>query len=395
MGVYFHETSDGQYDPRAVLVDLDLGVINAVRSGDYRNFFRHDGMISGHYGTGYNWVHGHFIEGAELVDHVLDVVRREAERSDCLQGFQLSHSLGGGTGAGMGSLLLDMTREEYPDRMMAAFSVLPSSKVSESVIEPYNATLSMHHLIESCDKTFIFDNEALLDICNRTFKLSSPSYDHMNQLVSRVMSDITTSFRFPGQLNSDLRKMAANLVPFPRLHFFTVGYAPLPGVDLGAETIHHLAAQNLTQQIFDIKNQMVACDLRNARFLSNSAIFRGQVSMEKVEDEIRNVGSLNSEFSMDWIPNNIQASYCSVAPKGQDLSSTLIANSTAIQHTLKRIDEQFDYMFRRKHYIRTYTMQGMDEMEFVEAQSNMNDLISEYQQSSDDAAANDSNLYSS
>merc|ERR1712107_896463 len=61
---------------------------------------------------------GHYTEGAELVDSVLDVVRKEAEGCDCLQGFQLTHSLGGGTGSGMGTLLISKIREEYPDRIM-------------------------------------------------------------------------------------------------------------------------------------------------------------------------------------------------------------------------------------------------------------------------------------
>ena len=70
-----------------------------------------------------------YTEGAELVDSVLDVVRKEAEGSDCLQGFQITHSLGGGTGSGMGTLLISKIREEYPDRMMCTFSVVPSPKV--------------------------------------------------------------------------------------------------------------------------------------------------------------------------------------------------------------------------------------------------------------------------
>ena len=61
---------------------------------------------------------------------VLDVVRKEAESCDCLQGFQLTHSLGGGTGSGMGTLLISKIREEYPDRIMNTFSVVPSPKVS-------------------------------------------------------------------------------------------------------------------------------------------------------------------------------------------------------------------------------------------------------------------------
>jgi len=62
-------------------------------------------------------------------------VRRQAESCNALQGFQILHSLGGGTGAGLGSLMLSKLREEYPDRMMATFSILPSPKVSETIVE--------------------------------------------------------------------------------------------------------------------------------------------------------------------------------------------------------------------------------------------------------------------
>ena len=71
-------------------------------------------------------------------------MRKEAEGCDCLQGFQLVHSLGGGTGAGMGTLLVSKVREEYPDRIMETISIIPSPKVSDTVVEPYNATLSVH-----------------------------------------------------------------------------------------------------------------------------------------------------------------------------------------------------------------------------------------------------------
>jgi tubulin beta len=63
-----------------------------------------------------------------------------------------------------------------------------------------------------------------------------------------------------------------------------------------------------------------------------------------------------------------------------NLSSTFVGNSTAIQELFKRIGGQFALMFRRKAFLHWYTGEGMDEMEFTEAESNMNDLISEYQQ---------------
>ena len=91
---------------------------------------------------------------------MLDVVRKEAEGCDCLQGFQITHSLGGGTGAGMGTLLISKIREEYPDRVMLTFSIVPSPKVSDTVVEPYNCTLSVHQLVENSDESFCLDNEA-------------------------------------------------------------------------------------------------------------------------------------------------------------------------------------------------------------------------------------------
>ncbi len=111
--------------------------------------------VTGQSGAGNNWAKGHYTEGAELVDSVLDVVRKESESCDCLQGFQLTHSLGGGTGSGMGTLLISKIREEYPDRIMNTFSVVPSPKVSDTVVEPYNATLSVHQLVENTDENLL------------------------------------------------------------------------------------------------------------------------------------------------------------------------------------------------------------------------------------------------
>ena len=160
--------------------------------------------LLGQSGAGNNWAKGHYTEGAELVDSVLDVVRKESESCDCLQGFQLTHSLGGGTGSGMGTLLISKIREEYPDRIMNTFSVVPSPKVSDTVVEPYNATLSVHQLVENTDETFCIDNEALYDICFRTLKLTTPTYGDLNHLVSATMSGVTTCLRFPGQVQLDI-----------------------------------------------------------------------------------------------------------------------------------------------------------------------------------------------
>merc|ERR1712178_677952 len=257
INVYCNEATGGRYVPRAILMDLEPGTMDSVRAGPFGQVFRPDNFVFGQSGAGNNWAKGHYTEGAELIDAVLDVVRKEADSRDCLQGFQVTHSLGGGTGSGMGTLLISKIREEYPDRVMATFSVMPSPKVSDTVVEPYNATLSVHQLVENSDEVMCIDNEALYDICFRTLKLTTPTYGDLNHLVSAALSGVTCCLRFPGQLNSDLRKLAVNLVPFPRLPFCMTGFSPL--TSRGSQQYRALTVPELTQQMFDAKKLMSKC----------------------------------------------------------------------------------------------------------------------------------------
>merc|ERR1712167_451663 len=231
-----------------VLMDLEPGTMDSVRAGPFGQLFRPDNFVFGQTGAGNNWAKGHYTEGAELVDSVLDVVCKEAESCDCLQGFQLCHSLGGGTGAGMGTLLISKIREEYPDRVMLTFSV------------------------------------------------------------------VTCCLRSPGQLNSDLRKLGVNLIPFPRLHFFFTGFTPL--TSRGSQQYRALTVPELTQQMFDAKNMMCAADPRHGRYLTCSALFRGRMSTKEVDEQMLNVQNKNSSYFVEWIPNNIKSSVCDIPPKG-------------------------------------------------------------------------------
>jgi tubulin beta len=384
INVYFNEGMGGRYVPRAVLTDLEPGTMASIREGAIGSIFKPDNFVNGQSGAGNNWAKGHYTEGAELVDGIMDVCRKEAEGCDMLQGFQITHSMGGGTGAGMGTLLVSKIREDYPDRIMSTYSVIPSPKVSDTVVEPYNATLSVHQLVENADQCFALDNEALYDICFRTIKLTNPSYSDLNKLIADAMIGTTCSLRFPGQLNCDLRKLAVNMVPFPRLHFFLVGYAPITSKD--AELYRVLNVQELTAQAFDAKNMMCAADPRHGRYLTCAMMFRGVMSSKEVDDQMMNMVNKNSSYFVEWIPNNLKASICDIPPAESDMSSVFVGNSTAIQEAWKRVADQFTLMFRRKAFLHWYTGEGMDEMEFTEAESNLNDLVSEYQQYQDATA---------
>lgn len=144
-----------------------------------------------------------------------------------LQGFLIFHSFGGGTGSGFGALLLERLSTDYGKKCKLEFSVYPAPRVSTSVVEPYNAVLSTHSTIENSDCTFLVDNEAVYDICRRSLDIPRPNYEHLNRLIAQVVSSITSSLRFDGALNVDLNEFQTNLVPYPRIHYPLISYAPV------------------------------------------------------------------------------------------------------------------------------------------------------------------------
>ncbi|ESK95888.1 beta-tubulin 2 tubb2 [Moniliophthora roreri MCA 2997] len=379
--VYFTEVeSQGQlkYVPRSTQIDLEAGVCNKIRSGPLGGLFRPDTFVTSDSGAGNNWAKGFYTEGAELVDSLLEVVRKQSEATDALQGFQVLHSLGGGTGAGLGSLMLSKLREEYPDRMLATFSILPSPKVSETVVEPYNAMLSTHQLLDTSDLTICIDNEALYNITTGILKIKSPGFPDLNDLIAKVMCGVSTSLRFPGQLNGDLRKLSMNLVPFPRLHFLMPSYAPI--YNPNAQAYQGNSISELTQAVFDRRNLLVACDPRFGRYLTAATIFRGNVASREAEYAVHDLQLKNSQHFVEWIPDNVSVSLVSVPPIGQKQAAIGMANSTSIQEPFQRTLEGFSAMYKRRAFLHWYTGEGMDPMEFSEAESNIQDLISEYQQ---------------
>lgn len=222
--VYFTEVSGGRFVPRSVLIDLEPGVLNSVQScPKMGKLFNPDNYVSAQNGAGNNWSKGYFSDGAEMIEEILDQIRRQVELCDSLQAFQIMHSIGGGTGSGLGTLLLEKLSEEYSDKLCFNFSVFPGSTnggTSDVVTEPYNSILTLNALIESSQAVFGVENKALNRICMNNLKIQKPSFADVNHILAQTMSGVTATLRFPGfQNNSDIRKLATNLVPFPRQHF--------------------------------------------------------------------------------------------------------------------------------------------------------------------------------
>jgi tubulin beta len=184
--------------------------------------------------------------------------------------------------------------------------------VSDVVVEPYNATLSIHQLLENSDETFVIDNEALFNISHNVLQQQQPKFPDLNFVVSLVMSGVTSSLRFPGKLNGDLRKMGVNLVPFPRLHFFLIAQAPL--FSPTNQTHVQLNVKEINDQCWSARNFLANVAPEDGKYLAASLVFRGNLSSEEVDDQMAQTQSKLADDFVNWIPNNIKSSIVNVPP---------------------------------------------------------------------------------
>lgn len=178
---------NGKYVPRTIYADLEPNVVDEVRTGTYRSLFHPEQMITGKEDASNNYARGHYTVGKELIDQVLDKVRRVADNCTGLQGFLVFHSFGGGTGSGFGALLMERLSVDYGKKCKLEFVVYPAPQNATSVVEPYNSILTTHTTLEHSDCSFMVDNEAIYDICRRNLGIERPNFENLNRLIAQGM----------------------------------------------------------------------------------------------------------------------------------------------------------------------------------------------------------------
>ena len=104
-------------------------ILDEVRTGTYRQLFHPEQLITGKEDAANNYARGHYTVGKEIVDLVLDRVRKLADQCTGLQGFLIFHSFGGGTGSGFASLLMERLSVDYGKKSKLEFSVYPAPQV--------------------------------------------------------------------------------------------------------------------------------------------------------------------------------------------------------------------------------------------------------------------------
>lgn len=278
---------------RAILVDMEQGPVHETLSGPLGELFDQQQFITDVSGAGNNWAHGHCLYGPKYKDELVTKLHRAVELCDSLQSFFVLHSMGGGTGSGLGTYILGLLEDQYPDVYRFTTAIFPSED-DDVVTSPYNSILALRQLTEHADCVLPVENEALMEICSKIIKssaagaamgsnavasaavvdgsrlsdhidlkelehlyragrkaaapaakqpwrkkahavastgparsASTSAFGEMNNIVARLLTNLTSSMRFEGSLNVDLNEITTNLVPFPKLHFLVSSMSPM------------------------------------------------------------------------------------------------------------------------------------------------------------------------
>ncbi|CAL1136980.1 unnamed protein product [Cladocopium goreaui] len=383
---FFSETGAGKHVPRCVMVDLEPTVVDEVRTGTYRQLFHPEQLISGKEDAANNFARGHYTIGKEIVDLVLDRIRKLADNCTGLQGFCVYNACGGGTGSGLGCLMLERLSVDYGKKSKISFTVWCCPQVATAVVEPYNTVLCVHSLLEHTDVTIMYDNEALYDICRRNLDIERPTYTNLNRLIAQIISSLTASLRFDGALNVDITEFQTNLVPYPRIHFMLTSYAPV----ISAEKAYHeqLSVAEITMSVFEPASMMVKCDPRHGKYMACCMMYRGDVVPKDVNAAVATIKTKRTIQFVDWCPTGFKCGINYQPPTvvpGGDLAKVMraccmISNSTAIAEVFSRIDHKFDLMYSKRAFVHHYVGEGMEEGEFSEAREDLAALEKDYEE---------------
>eukprot|EP00298_Acanthocystis_sp_HF-20_P009843 c18533_g1_i2.p1 GENE.c18533_g1_i2~~c18533_g1_i2.p1 ORF type:complete len:450 (+),score=161.96 c18533_g1_i2:80-1429(+) len=384
--VFFYQADDEHFIPRSILLDLEPGVIDGIKRGQYKNFHNPENMFydRGGTGAGNNWASGH-AQAEQHYDEIIDMIDREADGSDSLEGFVMSHSIAGGTGSGMGSYMLERLNDRYPKKLIQTYSVFPNqSGASDVVVQPYNSLLTIKRLILNCDCTIVLDNTALNRIAVDRLHIESPSFSDTNSLVSTVMAASTTTLRYPGYMNNDLVGLIASLVPTPRAHFLLTGYTPMSTIDKSCG-VQKTSVLDVMRRLLQTKNIMVSCSTRlPTRYISILNIIQGDVDPTQVHKSLQRIRERRLAHFITWGPASIQVALSQKSPylkSAHRVSGLMLANHTCIHKLFERVLGEFDLLYKKQAFIAPYKKERMfsdNLQEFEDAREVVHSLVEEY-----------------
>ncbi|XP_014868750.1 PREDICTED: tubulin epsilon chain isoform X2 [Poecilia mexicana] len=337
---------------RAVLIDMEEGVVHGILQGPLREVFDSTQLLTDVSGSGNNWAVGNLMYGSAYRDSIVNKLRKAAEHCDCLQCFFLIHSMGGGTGSGLGTRVLSLLEEEFPDVCRIVTAMYPSAE-DDVITSPYNSVLAMRELTEHADCVLPVENQSLVDIVN---KISLMSHDAKPGCVLKKESTVTSG---QGGVSPTER-------PFDAMNNIVANLL-----------LNITRLDQMFSDAFSKEHQLIRADPKHSLYLACALMVRGNV---QVSDLRRNIERLRPSLPfVSWNQEGWKTGLCSVPPVGHAHSLLALANNTCVKPTFMELRDRFTKLYKKKAHLHHYLhVDGMEQSAFSEALSSLSALIEEY-----------------
>lgn len=376
--IFFYESDDCKFIPRAVLVDLEPRVLSQLSPIFNREniFIPNEGG-----GAGNNWAHG-FSTGQKYKEEVMDIIQREAEGCDALEGFFLCHSIAGGTGSGFGSMLLEQIKSDFPKQYLQTFSIFPNNEESSDVVvQPYNSILTLDRLTEFADSIIVMDNTALGKITLDSLKVDTRTFKHINTLISTVMSSSTSTMRFPGYMYSDFASIYTSLIPFNNLKFIIPSYTPFV-CDTLSKIIRKTSCFDVMRRLLHQKCRLATFEAtKSTSAISVLNVLNGVNDSTEVHKSIMKIMDRNLLTFVPWMQPYFNVALSKQKSNSSRVSGLALLNTTGISLLLSKIVNQFDKLRKQKAFVEIYKKFNVDVDAFDESREKVRYAIEEYNKS--------------
>lgn len=361
--------------------------LDELRTGRYRDLWGSPNLISGREDAASNFARAYFSQSHSKLPDITDRIRCLVEQCDSLQCFKFIYSANGGTGSGVTAALLEELANRFEKKHRFATAIYPSPSYSEIIVEPYNAALHTAATLDFCDCVILADNQAIHRTISSNIGHDNPGFTMCNRIVARVINSqfMSHKYHFLGQQKVDVADLLINLVPYPRIHFPVMSFAPFYGKRI--VPYEKMTATQLLERAFDQQSQFSSISTLDQPFISCALLFRGPISPYDVLQALMAVKMGDRAKFVDWCPTGFKTGI-NFTPTLQHpdeellgidgTSLNMIAHNAGIKDAWTTTWKHFTKLYSRKAFVHWFVAEGMEESEFGQGEEALAGIIQDY-----------------
>ena len=344
-------------------------VARANREGDWT--FDKASLAYRHGGAGNNWALGYNMCSGEFLEASLNCIRRELEFCDNTASLVTLHSMGGGTGSGLGTRMTEAMCDHFPDITLLNIAVAPYH-FSEVVVQHYNSLLCLSKVIAATHGVMLFENEVAQDLCKSMRRIARPTLNDINQtLASNILPVILPKYQENSSRYSSICRDIMNLCPHPQYKLLDVKHTPQTSdasIDFTFDSWNALMKNIENMQAVGTPSETSASRLLfspnkglspavQCVNMSSLLILRGLGCEAAAKECITHVRSSRSIRHASWSASSEYYNICTSPSfvNGYQRSLTLVSNGQTVLPYLRRLLAKATEMFKVGAYVHQYT----------------------------------------